>query len=91
MSNKIYLDPNSTDHLIFSIRSTADVIFDHATSTYARMAWAIWEGRSKDEYLFRLQQCTTTLKKLADQLDMLGFELSQEVEQWLQTASRFNS
>lgn len=89
MAVKIFLDSNATDLLVYTMRSTADALYDHAVIVYARLARAHWEGASKDDTLFQLQLCTSALKRLADQLDLLGFQLSQEVEQWLVTASKF--
>lgn len=88
MATKIFLDTDATDILIYKMRTSADALYDHAAMTYSRVAWAEWEGATKDDYLYQLQQCTSTLKRLADRLDLLGFQLSQEVEQWLVTASK---
>ena len=88
MSTKIFLDSDVTENLIHKIWITADALYDHAVVTYSRMAWVEWEGATKDDYLFQLQQCTSALKRLADRLDLLGFQLSQEIEQWLVTASK---
>lgn len=89
MSQKILLETDATEALSYKMRATADAFYDYAASIYARVAWTSWDGDSKDEYLYQLQQCTSAIKQLSDHLDLLGFQLSQEVEQWVMTATKF--
>jgi|GEM_PF-3004825 len=90
MSTKIFLDSDATENLILKMWITADALYDHAVVTYSRMARVDWESATKDEYLFQLQQITTALKNHADRLDLLGFQLAQEITQWLMTASKLD-
>ena len=86
----IHLENELTDRMILRIRLTSENFYDRADLLYARCASANWEGSPKDEFLFNLYRCTSTLKRLSDSLDQLGFQLAQETDQWFQTASRFS-
>ena len=90
MTAMIHLDNEMTDRMILKIRLTADNFFDRADLLYARSSNMSWEGSSRDAFLFDLYRCTSTLKRLSDSLDQLGFQLAQETDQWYQAASRLS-
>jgi len=89
MTAKLFLDTDATDTLIYKMNVAAEVFYDHAAHTYSYMASVPWEGPSKDAFLDELQLCTSAIKKLAENLELLKFQLAKEVDQWLFTASKF--
>jgi len=90
VTNLIHLDTESTDLLIRKMHLTADQVFDLADLVYARMALTDWEGPAKDAFLDDLFRCTTAIKQLADELDLLGFQTAHEIEQWLRISQSFS-
>jgi hypothetical protein len=90
MTHSIHLETESTDLSVHRIRTTAETLYDLADSIYAAIAQTDWEGSSKDDFLFEVYRCTSTIKFLAESLDLLGFQLKQTTEFWELTASRFD-
>lgn len=86
MTAIIHLDTSITDFSIQKLRSTAENMFDRADYLYSLLCQTEWQGASKDLLLYDLYRCSSTLKTLSDSLDLLGFQLSKEIEQWMDSA-----
>ena len=91
MTNQIHLDKDITDLTAQKLRLSAEGLFDRADRLYCLIANIDWEGSSRDAFLWELYRHTSTLKSLADTLDLLGFQLSQETETWISISARFNN
>lgn len=85
----IHLESESIDLTRQKIRLTAEALYDRSEQIYARFANVDWESTAKYDYLYELYQCLSKIKSLSDQLDHLGFRLSQESDQWMNIGSRF--
>jgi len=91
MTNQIHLDKDITDLTARKLRLSAEEFFERADQLYCFIANVDWEGSSRDAFLWELYRHTSTLKSLADTLDLLGFQLSQETEVWISISARFNN
>lgn len=90
MSHYIFLDSDSTDLLALKIKQTAESLFDFSNRLNSAFIGVEWVGPSKETFLQELHRKTSHIKSLADKLDALGFQLSQETETWLYIGSRFD-
>jgi hypothetical protein len=86
----IHLDITETDIAIRKLRSSADALFDSADRIYTFLANVDWIGQNRDDFLYDLHSCTSKIKVLSDSLDLLSFQLVQELDQWEQNASHFS-
>jgi hypothetical protein len=87
----IHLEDDQTLIMSAKITLTAYELVERADQIYYALARTDWEGPSKDEFLNELYQRIAALKTLSDQLDFLGFQLKQEIDQWHETAWDFPS
>jgi len=90
MTIKIHLDKEITDQTTHKIRLSAEGFYDRADRLYASVSNIQWQGNAKDDFLFELYRCTSALKSLSDSLDLLGFQLSRETEEWESISARFS-
>ena len=90
MTTFIHLDTAQTDLSILYLRRTAEYIYDRAEYLYALLTQVEWEGESKDIFINDLYRCVSNLRTLSDSLDSQGFQLSQEIEGWIEIGASFN-
>lgn len=87
----IHLESETVDLLTTKLKLFAEDLFDSAETLYSSGLNADWEGASKADFLYDLYCCTSSLKNLADTMDLLRFQLAQESEQWITIAQTFQS
>ncbi len=91
MTMTIHLNTDLTLETRYKIKQTASLLYDQADRLYAMMTMMDWQSTSREAFMTEVHERITKIKELADALDLLGFKLSQEMDQWLEVSSHFSS